>query len=91
MLLLIAAVSLLSAAEPSAAAAKPAEPTTASADLKPGERKVRLICRKEVATGTRFGKRVCMTVEDFNRRQAEAEQGLAEMQRDINTPRPKGN
>lgn len=59
--------------------------------LKPGETKVRVICRTETTTGTRFSKRVCMTVEDAKRREEESSQGFSEMQRTVNTTYSRGN
>ncbi len=63
----------------------------AAQDLKPGERKVKMVCRTETPTGSRFGKRVCMTVQDFQRRQEESRKGLAEMQQNVNTTYGRGN
>lgn len=56
------------------------------AELRPGERREKVICRDEVRTGTRFAKRTCLTLEDFKRRQEESRSGFAEMQRNHNIP-----
>ncbi|MDP3747264.1 MAG: hypothetical protein Q8Q88_09475 [Phenylobacterium sp.] len=69
------------ATEPQPASAAPAAAVAASVALKPGERKVKVVCRSETATGTRFAKRTCLSLEDFKRRQEESRDGFAEMQR----------
>jgi hypothetical protein len=77
------------AATPTAA---PASATAAAPGaLKEGERKMRVVCRTEVTTGTRFGKRTCISLEDFKRREKESQEGFAEMQRSINTTYSRGN
>lgn len=69
----------------------PSPNPTPETGLKPGETKVRMICRTETTTGTRFSKRVCMTVEDAKRREEESSQGFSEMQRTVNTTYSRGN
>lgn len=82
------------------AGAEPAAPTSPiqaaavgvappAPELKPGERKVKMICRTETTTGTRFSKRVCMSQEDMKQREEEARAGLAELQRFTPAPPPK--
>lgn len=86
---------LLSAAlmqeAPSAAPAATDAPAPAERELKPGERKVRVVCRTEAKTGTRFSKRTCMSVDDLKRQQEESRDGFAEMQRSLNTTYSRGN
>lgn len=80
------AAALFAAPEPpSSPETQPAAATGQKGDLKAGERREKVICRTEVATGTRFGKRVCMTKADFERRTEESRGGLMEMQRNVNT------
>ncbi len=87
---------LLSAALAQEAPAPATEATAPAAAPAPGalkadERKVRVVCRTEVTTGTRFGKRTCISLEDFKRREKESQEGFAEMQRSLNTTYSRGN
>lgn len=95
MLLVIAAAALLAATEPTSSTLAPAEAVNkdlaAAAALKLGEKKMKVVCRTETATGTRFGKRVCLSLDDFKRRQEESREGFAEMQRSHNVTPTKGN
>ncbi|WP_332764154.1 hypothetical protein [Phenylobacterium sp.] len=97
MLLVIAAAALLAATEPTSSSAPPTPTEAANANLaaapalKPGEKKMKVVCRTETATGTRFGKRVCLSLDDFKRRQEESREGFAEMQRNHNVTPTKGN
>ncbi|MFN3515127.1 MAG: hypothetical protein ACK41C_18945 [Phenylobacterium sp.] len=84
MSLLLAALAAL--ATGTAEAAPPADEA-----LKPGQRKAKMICNVETPTGSRVGKRVCLTEEDFKRRQEESREGFAEMQRNHNVNRSSGN
>lgn len=92
MLLPLLTAVLLAAGEPSAqAASAPAPAAAQQQELKPGERRVKMVCRTETPTGTRFGKRVCMPLEDYERRSKESQEAMAEMQRSVNTTFTKGN
>ena len=92
------ATALLST-EPAAQAAEPAvQPAQDSAtapppksDLKPGERRERVVCRSEATTGTRFAKRVCMSVNDLNRQSEDSRQQLVDWQKNLNTNYSQGN
>lgn len=92
MFLALLTAALFAGAEPTAQAAPQAAPAVASAtDLKPGERRVKMVCRVETPTGTRFGKRVCMPRDEFERRTKESQEAMVEMQRSLNTTFQKGN
>jgi len=93
MFLAIAAAALIAGAEPPAdtttgATAVATAPTT---EPQAGERKIRVVCRTETPTGTRFGKRVCLPVDEFKRRQEESREGFVEMQRSHNVNYTNGN
>jgi len=87
MLSMLVLASVLAAAEPAPPETR-AAPTQAAAPasraLKPGQRKVKMVCKTEVDTGTRFGKRVCMSAEDLERQASESQNGFSEMQRNHN-------
>lgn len=85
-LLFSAAVAAEPPGPPPVAAQAAVPNATIRAELKPGERREKVICRDEVRTGTRFAKRTCLTLEDFKRRQEESAKGFAEMQRNHNIP-----
>jgi hypothetical protein len=89
-LLMSAALVQEAPAQTSTPAPAPAA-ANAPGELKPGERKVRVVCRTETTTGTRFGKRTCISVDDFKRREEESRAGFAEMQRTLNTTYSRGN
>lgn len=97
MLLAILTASLLASAEPAAQAATPAPAPAPAAtpgpvpDLKPGERRVKMVCRAETTTGTRFAKRICMPLDEFERRTEESQEAMVEMQRVLNTTYSRGN
>ncbi len=97
MLLVIAAVALLAASEPTSStpAATPAEGVNKDLAtppaLKPGEKKMKVVCRTEMVTGSRFSKRICLPLDEFKRRQEESREGFAEMQRNHNVTPTKGN
>ncbi|MES2896112.1 hypothetical protein M9M90_15350 [Phenylobacterium sp. LH3H17] len=96
MLLVLAAAALLAATEPTSSTSAPAaevvnKDLATPPALKPGEKKMKVVCRTETATGTRFGKRVCLSLDDFKRRQEESREGFAEMQRNHNVTPTKGN
>ena len=50
---------------PSVTHTAPAKPSAVSAPLNKGERRVKMICRDETPTGTRFVQRVCRTVDSM--------------------------
>lgn len=79
---LLMSVSL--AAGPTAAPAPASPVPPAAQELKPGERRVKVVCRDEVPTGSRFAKRKCMAVDDMERRQELTSWALKEMQRNHN-------
>lgn len=70
--------------EPLAATPAPTAAPAVSQALKPGERRVKVICRDEIPTGSRFAKRKCITVDDMERRQELTSWALREMQRNHN-------
>lgn len=92
---LLSALVLFAASQPATAdVAAQGEGTVqaaADADLKPGQRRTKMVCRVETPTGSRFGKRVCMTQEDIARRTEESERGFGEMQKAVNTTFSRGN
>lgn len=57
-------------------------------ELKPGERRIKVICRDEAPTGTRFAKRKCTALDEFERRQELTSAALKEMQRNHNITWP---
>lgn len=89
MFLALAAAAALAAAQPAAESA--GANASASGALKPGEKRMKVVCRTEVTTGTRFGKRVCLPLDEFKRRQEQSQEGFAEMQRNHNVTPTKGN
>lgn len=89
---LLLSAALVQDASPAPSATAPASASAAAPGaLKEGERKMRVVCRTEVTTGTRFGKRTCISLEDFKRREKESQDGFAEMQRSLSTTYTKGN
>lgn len=97
MLFVLAAAALLAATEPTSSAPAPTPAEVINNDLnappplKPGEKKMKVVCRNEMVTGTRFSKRICLSLDDFKRRQEESREGFAEMQRNHNVTPTKGN
>ena len=95
MLLAVLTASLLASAEPAAQAApEPAAapaPVAAPAPAKPEARRVKMVCRAETTTGTRFTKRICMPQDEFERRAKVSQETMVEMQRNLNTTFGKGN
>lgn len=73
------------------AATQGAATAPAADTLKPGEKKVRVICRDENATGSRMSKRRCITEADFARREEEATANFSAMQGSYTLPPSKGN
>jgi hypothetical protein len=86
LLALAQAGSSLPAAPPQAA-----EATPPAGALKPGEKKVRVICRDEAVTGTRMSKRRCISEADFARREEESRASFSAMQGNYTLPATKGN
>lgn len=99
MFLALLTASLLASAEPAAQAAPEpaAAPAPAAAapppvqDQKPEARRVKMVCRAETTTGTRFTKRICMPQDEFERRARVSQETMVEMQRTLNTTFSKGN
>lgn len=56
--------------------------------LKPGEKRIKMVCRMETPTGTRFAKRKCMELSEFQRMQEETRSGFSEMQRNTSYTPP---
>lgn len=83
-----AAIMLLSA-EPAAQAG--AAPTATEAKAPPKAAKDKVVCRMETPVGTRFGKRVCMSLAERERQEEEANKGFGEMQKVVSTNFSKGN
>lgn len=95
-LVVLSALAALQAAADPAAPVSPTQAVTngmapATQELKPGERKIKMVCRTETPTGSRMGKRVCLSMDDFKRRTEQSQDGLAEMQRNVNTTYSQGN
>lgn len=86
---------LLAASDPASQAAPAPAPTATPAattpELKPGERRVKMVCRVETTTGSRFTKRTCMPLEEYERRTKESQEAMVEMQRSLNTTFSRGN
>lgn len=93
MFLALLTVTLLAATDPASqsAPAPTAAPAAANPDQKPAPRRVKMVCRVETTTGTRFSKRVCMPLDEFERRSKESQEAMVEMQRNLNTTFSKGN
>lgn len=97
MLFVLAAAALLAATEPTSPTPAPTPPDGVAKDLatppalKPGEKKMKVVCRTEMVTGSRFSKRICLPLDEFRRRQDESREGFAEMQRNHNVIPTKGN
>ena len=87
MILALLLAAALSAAEPNevAPAAAPAPPAVAeripvAAPLKKGEKRIKMICREETTTGTRFTKRVCYDKAELEARQEREREQFIESQ-----------
>jgi hypothetical protein len=72
----------------SATEAAPAEPPEAQAPLKPGQERVKVKCRKEVATGTRFAVRKCRRLDDMARMEEDAREAIGAINRLPTLPPP---
>lgn len=58
----------------------PMAQSVATQELKPGERKVKVICKTRAATGTRFTKRNCMELEAYKKQQEEDRRAFEQVQ-----------
>jgi hypothetical protein len=52
----------------------------AGEEPKPGEKRVKVVCRVETPTGTRFSKRVCTPVDQLRRNERDSQEMLREWQ-----------
>ncbi|WP_374654110.1 hypothetical protein [Phenylobacterium sp.] len=89
MLLTVALVALLvMSGETPPSPSAPAAPAGEQTELKPGERKVRMICRNEQKAASRLVKRRCMSVEDWKQQEEDAQRAVKDIQdrREINPP-----
>lgn len=86
-----AAAIMLFSAEPATQAAAGAEPAATEAKAPPKVAKDKVVCRTEAPVGTRFGKRVCMSLAERERQAEEANKGFGEMQKVVSTNFSKGN
>ncbi len=85
MILVLLMAAALSAADEQTPAPIPAPPaaverTPVSAPLKPGEKRIKMICREETTTGTRFTKRVCYDKAELEARQEREREQFIESQ-----------
>jgi hypothetical protein len=81
ILALLAATALGAAEPPSSAHVAASSPPSVDSSLKPGERRIKVVCREEVRTGTRFSRRICTPLEIYRERQRMVEETLKDMQR----------
>ncbi len=79
MLVVIMAAAILVAGAPQVEPTA-ATPVAAQAELKPGERRVKMKCKSEAINGSRVVKRRCMTLEEWQRMEEESSKMLQEMQ-----------
>lgn len=86
MLLTVALVALLALSGETPPA--PSAPAAEQTELKPGERKVRMICRNEQKAASRLVKRRCMSLEDWKQQEEDAQRAVKDIQdrREINPP-----
>lgn len=81
MLLVVAMAAFLAGAEPQAPASPvTGPPTAAPAELKPGERRVKIKCKNEGVNGSRVVKRRCLPLEEWARMEEEAQKSVGEIQ-----------
>jgi hypothetical protein len=66
-------------------AAAPAEGTLET-QLKPGQERVKVRCREETATGSRFSKRRCWRLDDLARAEEDAKAAAREITRHPSLP-----
>ena len=81
MILTLMFASALATSEPSPAVTGDApQRVPVSAPLKPGERRVQMVCRKEQKTDSRVSVRNCYDLADIEAREADDQRVLQEMQ-----------
>ena len=85
MILVLLMAAALSAADDKAPVADPAPPAVAeripvAAPLKKGEKRIKMICREESTTGTRFTKRVCYDKVELEAREERQREQFIESQ-----------
>lgn len=85
MILVLLMAAALGAADDKDAASAPAVPAAAervpvAAPLKKGEKRIKMICREETTTGTRFTKRVCYDKAELEARQEREREQFIESQ-----------
>lgn len=86
LVILVAAIAVAASGGSGAAAAAAApavEPAAAPAetDLKPGQERVKVRCRDEVTTGSRFAKRKCRRLDDMARMEDDAREAIGNINR----------
>jgi hypothetical protein len=79
MLILVAALTLATGAPAAEAAPTPA-PAAASEALKPGERRVKVVCKEITKSNSRFSKKQCYELEAYKRQQEIDRQAFEETQ-----------
>ena len=86
MLLTVALVALLALSGETPP--PPSAPAAEQTELKPGERKVRMICRNEQKAASRLVKRRCMSVDEWKQQEEDAQRAVKDIQdrREINPP-----
>lgn len=82
VLLMAAALGAADDKEPASAPPAPAvvERVPVAAPLKKGEKRIKMICRTETTTGTRFTKRVCYDKAELEARQEREREQFIESQ-----------
>ncbi|HQT55598.1 MAG: hypothetical protein Q8N10_11580 [Phenylobacterium sp.] len=82
VLLMAAALGAADDKEPASAPQAPAvvERVPVAAPLKKGEKRIKMICRTETTTGTRFTKRVCYDKAELEARQEREREQFIESQ-----------
>ena len=81
ILVAVIAISASGASGAAAAAAPAAEPAPAQTELKPGQERVKVRCRDEVSTGSRFTKRKCRRLDDMARMEEDAREAIGNINR----------
>lgn len=80
MLLQLLAIMTVSSADPGAAAIAPAAAPAVETGLKPGQRKIKVVCRTVASSGTRFVKRQCVEASADARQQEIDRRAFEEVQ-----------
>ena len=80
MLVALMFASALAGAEPAQGAAAAPQPVPVSAPLKPGERRVKMVCRKEQKANSRVSVRNCYDQAELAAREAADQRMLQEIQ-----------